>query len=94
MAKTLTQFLERSYTKQIDEEIVQAIVETIEEQDLTEDETDELIAELKLFGTDAIAKRMSGKNAEPFKVVHAGIAGAADRVKAKDKPMKMTSPIK
>ena len=82
--------------------MVQAIAETIKEQDLTEDETDELIAELKLFGTDATVKRMSDKNAEPFKVVHAGISGAADRVKAKDKsmnqsvakPMKMTSPMK
>jgi hypothetical protein len=85
MPKTLTQFLERSYAKQIDEETIQVIAETAQEQDLTEEETDELIAEL--FGIGDTVKRIGGKITHPFKVVHAGIAGAIDRVKAKSRSM-------
>jgi len=81
MPKSLTQFLERSYAKQIDEETIQAIAETAQEQDLTEEETEELIAEL--FGIGDTVKRIGGKITHPFKVVHAGIAGAAARVKNK-----------
>lgn len=81
MAKSLTQFLERSYAKQIDEETIQAIAETAQEHDLTEEETEELIAEL--FGIGDTAKSVGSKIAHPFKVVHAGIAGAAARVKNK-----------
>ena len=81
MPKTLTQFLERSYAKQIDEETIQVIAEIAQEQDLTEEETDELIAEL--FGIGGTVKRIGGKITHPFKVVHAGIAGAAARVKNK-----------
>jgi hypothetical protein len=81
MAKSFAQFVERSYVKQIDEEIIEALAETVQEQALTEEQTDELIAEL--FGIGDTVKRVGGKIAQPFKVVHAGIAGAAARVKNK-----------
>jgi hypothetical protein len=81
MAKSLAQFVERSYVKQIDEEIIEALAETVQEQALTEEQTDELIAEL--FGIGDTVKRVGGKITQPFKVVHAGIAGAAARVKNK-----------
>lgn len=81
MAKSLTQFVERSYIKQIDEETIEALAEIVEEHELTEEETDELIAEL--FGIGDTAKSIGSKIAHPFKAVHAGIAGAAARVKNK-----------
>lgn len=81
MAKTLTQFVERSYVKQIDEETIEALAEIVEEQELTEEQTEDLIAEL--FGLGSTAKRIGGAIAHPFKVVHAGVSGAAARIKQK-----------
>lgn len=81
MAKSFAQFVERSYVKQIDEETIEALAETVQEQALTEEQTDELIAEL--FGIGSTMKRVGSTIAHPFKVVHAGIAGAAARVKNK-----------
>ena len=79
MAKSFVQFVERSYVKQIDEETIEALAETVQEQALTEEQTDELIAEL--FGIGDTAKSVGSKIAHPFKVAGAGIAGAAARVK-------------
>lgn len=81
MVKTFAQFVEHSYMKQIDEETIEALAEIVEEHELTEEETDELIAEL--FGIGSTMKRVGSAIAHPFKVTHAGIAGAAARVKNK-----------
>lgn len=81
MVKTFAQFVEHSYMKQIDEETIEALAEIVEEHELTEEETDELIAEL--FGIGSTLKRAGSAIAHPFKAVHAGISGAAARVKQK-----------
>lgn len=81
MAKTLAQFVERSYIKQIDEETVEALAEIVEEHNLTEEETEELIAEL--FGIGSTVKRIGSGIAHPFKLAHAGVAGVFARGKAK-----------
>jgi len=81
MVKTFAQFVEHSYMKQIDEETIEVLTEIVEEHELTEEQTDELIAEL--FGIGSTAKRIGGAIAHPFKVVHAGVSGAAARIKQK-----------
>lgn len=81
MAKTLAQFVERSYIKQFDEETIEALAEIVEEHELNEEQTNELIAEL--FGIGSTLKRIGSGIAHPFKAVHAGISGAIARGKEK-----------
>lgn len=80
--KNLSEFKADVYVKNLDEEkMVKAILETVEENNLTEQETDELINEL--FGISSTLKTARAKAAHPFKLAHAAIKGAAARVKSK-----------
>lgn len=80
--KKLSDFITEATTKNVDEEaMVEAIVETINENNLSEEETVELIDEL--FGIGSTAKRIGGKIAHPFKVGKSALKGAAARVKQK-----------
>ena len=80
--KKLSEFTAEAFVKNIDEEkMVNVIVETVEENNLTEEETVELIDEL--FGIGATMQRARAKAAHPFKMAHAAIKGATARVKEK-----------
>ena len=80
--KKLSDFRAEIYVNNLDEEkIVEAVLETVAENNLTEEETVELIDEL--FGIGASLKTARAKAAHPFKLAHAAIKGAASRVKEK-----------
>lgn len=80
--KKLSDFTAEAFVKSIDEDkMVKAVLETVEENNLTEEETVELIDEL--FGIGATLQRARAKAAHPFKLAHAAIKGATDRVKEK-----------
>lgn len=80
--KKLSDFTAEAFVKSIDEDkMVKAVLETVEENNLTEEETAELIDEI--FGIGATLQRARAKAAHPFKLAHAAIKGATARVKEK-----------
>jgi hypothetical protein len=80
--KTLSTFMTEAFIRELEnDDIVESIVEYVVENDLTEEQTDELINEI--FGIGATAARLKSKAAHPFKLAHAAIKGAVERVKEK-----------
>ena len=80
--KNLSDFTAEALIKSINEDkMVEMIVETVAENNLSENETSELIDEL--FGIGATMKRVGSKITHPFKVGSAAVKGAAARVKEK-----------
>lgn len=80
--KKLSDFITEAATKNVDEDaMVEAIVETVNENNLSEEETAELIDEL--FGIGSTIKRVGSKIAHPFKLGSSAVRGAAARVKQK-----------
>lgn len=80
--KKLSDFTAEALIKSVNEDkMVEMIVETVAENNLSENETSELIDEL--FGIGATMKRVGSKITHPFKVGSAAVKGAAARVKEK-----------
>ena len=80
MKKSLTAFVTENHIKSLDnEETIEAIAEHVVENDLNEEDTTELVNEL--FGIGATVSRLRAKAAHPFKLAHAALKGAAERVR-------------
>jgi len=90
MAKKFTQFVQEAHIKTINEdELTHFINELVEEHDLTEEETQEVLDEL--FGIGSTLKRVGSVVASPFKHVGAWVKGKVDKAKSGIHALKVKS---